>query len=165
MNQRLGALTQCVTQSRQLLAKAAALSMALALISAAPAQAQQDIIELRQEGFKAMGGAMKAVRDELKSGQAEMALIRDASRKMAFYAAELPAWFPEGSGPESGLATDALAYIWKNSDKFDGLSQTLIKETSALAELAAGADASAIKQQLLAVKDSCSACHKSFRAD
>lgn len=135
------------------------------VFSMSPAVAQQAIIDERQEGFKKMGGAMKTLNGELKKSEPDSAAVLEAATIMATLAQEMPAWFPAGSGPESGLETDALAYIWKGTEKFDRLSDALIAETKVLVTLGSGSDSSAIKKQLLVVRDQCSACHNSYRAD
>jgi cytochrome c556 len=141
------------------------LLMVQAVFFVTPAVAQQAIIDERQEGFKKMGAAMKTLNGELKKGAPDSAAVIDAAAIMAALAEEVPAWFPAGSGSESGLETDALAYIWKGTEKFEHLSEALITETKALVTLGSGSDFSATKKQLLVVRDNCAACHNSYRAD
>lgn len=144
---------------------ASLLFIAQAALYVAPASAQQDIVDERQKGFKALGGAMKTLRNELKGGEPDSAKISKAAEEMANLSAKIPHWFPKGSGPDSGIDTDALAYIWKNNEKFTRISNDLISDTKAMVPLAAGTDYSAVKKQLMKVKDNCSSCHDSFRAD
>lgn len=136
-----------------------------ALLFTASASAQQPIIAERKEGFKAMGGAMKALAGELKKDTPNAATMAAAAAKLAATAEKIPAWFPEGSGVESGVETDALPYIWKTKDKFNSINDKLIIDTKALAAATSGSDIAAIKKQLLVVKDTCSSCHESYRKD
>lgn len=130
-----------------------------------PAYAQQEVIDARQEGFKDMGAAMKTLRDELKSGNPDSAAITSAATELSVLAEKLPTWFPAGSGPESGLETDARAYIWENKEKFDALSNELMVESKALVSLASSGDKSALQKKLGTLRDNCSSCHDSFRVD
>lgn len=152
--------TSCITPLK---VKTAALSALLFL--QLPAYAQQDIIDARQEGFKDMGAAMKTLRDELKSGNPDSAAITSAATELSVLAEKLPTWFPAGSGPESGLETDARAYIWENKEKFDAISNELMVESKALVSLASSGDKSALQKKLGTLRDNCSSCHDSFRVD
>lgn len=130
-----------------------------------PAYAQQDIVDARQDGFKEMGAAMKTLRDELKRGKPDTAAISTAAEQLSVLAEKVPAWFPDGSGPASGVKTDARDYIWENKEKFDVISNELIVASKALVPLAKSADVPALQKQLGIVRDSCSSCHDSFRVD
>ena len=78
-----------------------------------------DIVEARQGNLKDLGGSFKAISDQLRSGNADIAIIQDAAATALDIANEdFPSWFPEGSGAESGLETDALPTIWSERDDF-----------------------------------------------
>ena len=147
--------------------KAAVLCAGLLMqvIFVGPVAAQQAIIDERQAGFKDIGAAMKTLRDELKGDEPSTETMTAAAEQMAALAAKIPAWFPAGSGPESGLDTDARDYIWTNKEKFDRITDEVISATKAMVPLTTGADLSALKKQLLVVRDSCSSCHDSYRVD
>lgn len=130
-----------------------------------PASAQQDVIDARQQGFKDMGAAMKTLRDELKSHKPDNTSIAAAAERLATLANKVPDWFPTGSGPASGLKTDARDYIWENKEKFDAISKELILDSKALTSFAKSADNSALQKKLGVVRDNCSSCHDSFRVD
>ena len=134
---------------------------------AIPAQAADttSIIESRQGKLKKMGGAMKAINEQLKADSADMAKIQQAAQTLSVNASALADWFPAGSGAESGVKTDALAAIWQDADKFSEAANKLVAETTVLVELASQSTSEGLGAQLKAVKDSCSNCHKSFRAD
>jgi cytochrome c556 len=116
-------------------------------VAAAPTPAE--IIKTRQDSLKAMGGAMKAIGDQLKSGMPDMAVVSENAKKIDGYATDLPTWFPKGSGEEAGVKTAAKAEIWTMPDDFK-------------TDAAAG-DASAIGPQMQATGKACGACHKEFR--
>ncbi|BFM08833.1 c-type cytochrome [Halioxenophilus aromaticivorans] len=122
-----------------------------------------EITEQRQAGFKTMGKSVKAIRNALKAGDTTTPAVKDAAAAINQEASQLAQWFPEGSGPESGLSTDALPYIWKNTEKFQRISQDLI---SASAELVSALDAGAdIDAPFKTVLKTCKGCHQSYRAD
>lgn len=131
----------------------------------AAASTQQAVIDERQEGFKEMGAAMKTLRDALNDDNPSAADMKAAAQNMALLAEKIPGWFPEGSGPESGLDTDARDYIWTNKEKFDRITDELITASKAMTVLTAGSDVAAIKKQLLVIRDNCSSCHDSYRVD
>src|SRR3954471_17988189 len=80
--------------------------------SAVPAQ--PDIVQTRQSGFKKMGAAMKVITEQLKSDTPDLPKISAAAQAIGTGAREQPSWFPTGSGPESGVETDALPHIWED---------------------------------------------------
>lgn len=130
-----------------------------------PVYAQQDVIDVRQEGFKDMGAAMKTLRDQLKSDKTDTAAVTAAAEQLSLLANKVPEWFPTGSGPASGLKTDARDYIWENKEKFDAISKELIVASRELVPLAKSADKSALQKKLGVIRDNCSSCHDSFRVD
>jgi cytochrome c556 len=142
----------------------AAVTLASASETAGPASPGA-VIEIRQQGFKKMGAAMKALNEQLKIGAPDPARVTAAIEAISAGAQAQSEWFPAGSGPESGAETDALAHIWKDRAKFDSLATRLVAESKSLAAAAAANDAAALRAQAKVVADTCSTCHRSFRAD
>ena len=140
-----------------------AIGSAIAGESASPSA--QDVIDARQSGFKKMGAAMKAISEQLKSGTPDLAKMTAAAQAIGVGAREQPTWFPAGTGPESGLQTDALPHIWKDTSKFTALSGQLGTEASGFTAAVTTGDLAAIRSQFKVLSDVCSTCHKSFRAD
>ncbi len=132
---------------------------------AAAAVAQQSLVDERQDGFNDMGAAMKTLRDQLKGGKPDTAKVTAAADELVLLAEKIPAWFPEGSGPASGVKTDARAYIWENKTKFDAITQALVDESTAMAALARAGDTAGMQKKLLVIRDNCSSCHDSYRVD
>jgi cytochrome c556 len=123
----------------------------------------QATIETRQVGFKKMGAAMKLIVAQLKSDAPEPAQIAAATQVIRSGAEAALHWFPAGSGPEAGLDTDALPYIWQERAKFDALANRLVSESKTLA--ASAGELAALRSQVKVVGEVCSSCHHSFRAD
>lgn len=142
-----------------------ALLLSSLLLLQLPANAQQDIVDARQQGFKDMGAAMKTLRDQLKSDKTDTAAITIAAEQLSQLANKVPEWFPAGSGLAAGLETDARDYIWENKAKFDEISKALIVASRELVPLAKSADKSALQKKLGVIRDNCSSCHDSFRVD
>lgn len=128
---------------------------------AAPTPAE--LIDARQAKLKEMGGAMKTIGDNLKSGSPSLEVIRPAADTLKGHGAELASWFPAGTGPEAGVETEALPVIWTDAAGFQAAADKLVAETTKLAELAAGEDVSVIGAQVGAVGGSCKGCHDTFR--
>jgi cytochrome c556 len=134
-------------------------------IAAEDSPSVHNIIESRQAGLKKMGAAMKAIVGQLKSGAPDSAKMAAAAQAISAGAQQQHNWFPAGSGPESGLETDALPYIWQNRAKFDSIISQLMTESKNLTTVISGNDPAAIGAQVKTVGNVCGDCHHSFRAD
>jgi cytochrome c556 len=126
-------------------------------------QSPADIIKARQEHLKDLGGQMKAIGDQLKTGMPDKAIVTAAAQKIAAYAKELPSWFPAGTGPESGVKTAAKPEIWSEAADFKAAADKLPPEADKLVEVAASGDPAVIGGQLQATGKACGGCHKPFR--
>ncbi|MEJ1963164.1 MAG: cytochrome c [Gammaproteobacteria bacterium] len=123
------------------------------------------VIETRQASLKKMGAAMKAIVEQLKTSSPDTARMTAAMQVISAGAPEISRWFPAGTGPESGVETDALPHIWEDRAKFDSLATGLVAESKNLAAAISGSDPGALRAQVKVVADVCSSCHRSFRAD
>jgi cytochrome c556 len=120
-------------------------------------------IEVRQKSLKEMGAAMKAISDQMKSGAPSLDQIRPAVHTIKTHSTELPTWFPAGTGPESGVKTEALAKIWEDQPGFHAAAELLIGEAAKLSDVATGEDLAAIGAQVAATGGACKNCHDQFR--
>ncbi len=120
-------------------------------------------IEVRQKALKEMGASMKTISDQLKSGEPSLDAIRPAVHTIKTHAAELPTWFPAGTGPESGVKTEALSKIWEDEAGFQSAAQLLATESGKLSDIATGEDVAAIGAQVAATGGACKNCHDQFR--
>jgi cytochrome c556 len=123
------------------------------------------LIKSRQDKLRDMGGALKAIEDELKKRNPdwENAIVPNA-QTIQSRSSYLLTWFPKGSGPESGLKTYALPQIWQKPDDFTRLGKAAQAETTRLNQVAASKDETALKVQVLTVGKACKACHDSYRS-
>jgi len=123
------------------------------------------LIKSRQDKLRDMGGALKAIEDELKKRNPdwENAIVPNA-QTIQSRSTYLLTWFPKGSGPESGLKTYALPVIWQKPDDFTRIGKAAQAETTKLNQVAASKDEAALKVQVLTVGKACKACHDSYRS-
>ena len=133
------------------------------MIQAAPAQSA--FIKARQDKLRDMGGAFKAIQDELKKSTPdwENAILPNAQTVQS-RSSYLLTWFPKGTGPESGVKTYALPSIWQKQDDFDRLGKTAQAEAVKLGQIAASKDAAALKAEAFTLGKACKACHDSYRS-
>ncbi|WP_426441060.1 c-type cytochrome [Bradyrhizobium genosp. P] len=130
---------------------------------AGPAEVAQ--IKPRQSKLRDMGGALKAINDEIKKGKIDWdnTIIPNAET-IKDRSAYLLNWFPKGSGPEAGVKTYALPDIWQNEDDFAKLGKAAQAEATKLHEIALKKDENGLKAQALATGKACKACHDSYRS-
>lgn len=131
----------------------------------AAAPSPQAAIAARQAGFKKMGGAMKALGEQLKGDTPAKDVMVGAARTIAATAREQGKLFPAGSGASAGVHTDALPNIWTDRATFDGQMARLVTESGKLLTIAGGSDVAAIRAQAKATGAACGGCHRQFRAD
>jgi cytochrome c556 len=117
----------------------------------------------RHENFKHMGAAFKAILDELKKDEPDKAVVADNAQKVKASAADLPHWFPKGSGPEIGVKMLAKPVVWTDPKGFGAAASRLQTETAKLADLAGSGDMAATKKQFAATGQACKACHDKYR--
>ncbi|MDE8652538.1 c-type cytochrome [Novosphingobium album (ex Liu et al. 2023)] len=142
-----------------------ALVTAGTLAAAAPSPAVKTAIATRQANFKKMGAAMKTLNEQLKADAPNKAAMAGAAKALLAAARAQPKLFPAGSGPSSGVKTEALANIWTDRATFDGQMTKLLGEANKLVGATSGGNADAIRAQYKATGASCSSCHRQFRAD
>lgn len=119
------------------------------------------VIKARQDGMKAQGGALKGMGQGLAGG-ASAADLKQFSAKLAQSSAQLPGWFPKGSGPESGVKTKAKAEIWTDAAGFKAAADNFKTQAAKLDQTVAGGNMDAIKAQFGAVRGACKSCHEKY---
>jgi len=130
---------------------------------AAQAAGMADAVKSRHKNFESMGKATKAIMNQLKQEKPSLAVIRPNAQVLATRAQLVARGFPKGSGPESGLKTDALPAIWQKPAEFDKAVNNLVSASNALVEAAASGDIARIKSAQGNVGAACKACHDQFR--
>lgn len=122
-----------------------------------------NIIHARQAGYKQLGGAFKALSDQLNSPNPDKVQVAALSKRVNDIAPKIANWFPAGSGPEAGVKTRAKAEIWTRGAEFQADAKALTDETAKLAALGAAGDIAAAKAQFKVVGGKCGSCHTPFR--
>jgi cytochrome c556 len=130
----------------------------------APATPGGKAVLARQAHYKELNGAFRAINEQLRAEAPDKAAIASNAGKMKALAADLPSWFPKGSGPEAGVKTAAKAEIWTDAEGFAAAATGLQAETAKLADVAMGADLETLKVQARATGAACKACHDKYRA-
>src|SRR5215475_12889598 len=131
--------------------------------AAGPAEIAQ--IKPRQDKLRDMGGALKAINDEIKKGKLDWDnTILPNTQTIKERSSYLLNWFPKGSGPESGVKTYALPAIWQKNDDFVKLGKAAQAEAAKLDQIAQTRNGDALKAQVETVGKACKACHDSYRS-
>ncbi len=122
-------------------------------------------IEARQGQLEKVGDAFKAISDQLKAGSPDIAIIQEAAAAVPEATQGMADWWPEGSGPESGVDTDALPGIWENMADFQEKVGNMQEAATNLNTAAQGGDMAAIGEAFKATGGTCKACHDDYRLD
>jgi cytochrome c556 len=122
-----------------------------------------DAAKARNEHMKALGASVKPLVDQLKTDTPDIAVVKASTAKIAIAGTQLPAWFPKGSGPESGAKTRALPEIWTDAAGFAAAEKTFTAESAKLDGLAKAGDLNGVKAQFALVGAACQGCHKKYR--
>jgi cytochrome c556 len=138
--------------------------VALIAVPAIAAAAVADVIKARQANFKKIGGAFKAINDELKKSEPSVAVLRANANVMNTAAIRNMKSFPKGSGPASGIKTAALPAIWVKPVEFKVAGAKFIKATGALKKATASGDLAAIRGAAGGIGMNCKGCHDEFKA-
>ena len=127
-------------------------------IGLASLPATADVIADRKANFKANGAAMKTIAAAI--GGSNRDLINAEAKKIAAWAAQIPAYFPEGS--ENG-DTKARAEIWFDFADFSNRAKANEDAANALVKAAATGDPAAMITSLKNLGASCKACHSTYK--
>jgi cytochrome c556 len=135
--------------------------------SSSPGQGQSasaaEVVKARQQGLKTLGAAFKTIRDELRGDSPDAAKIRSAAADITHAASAIGKWFPAGTGPDSGVKTDAKPEVWTDAAGFAAAQDTFVREANKWAQLGNSTDASAWKEGAASLGQSCKACHDKYR--
>jgi cytochrome c556 len=141
-----------------------ALGVALAVgLSACTADAPNPA-SARQASFKRIAKANKAITEELKKPAPAVELLKTNAIILGELAPQVATWFPEGTGPQSGIETEAKPAIWQQKDAFRKAAGAFVTATQGLQAAAASGDIEQIKAAAPKVGGTCKGCHDTFRA-
>jgi cytochrome c556 len=123
----------------------------------------QQAVDARQHNLKDLGGAFKAVRDQLRKPQPDMTQVQQAAEQIEQLAADMKAWFPKGSEPGEDVETDAKAEIWNDPKGFTNVLAKFQQEVPKLLTLSRAKDAGGLRKQVGVVGSACKGCHDKYR--
>ena len=136
-----------------------------AQVIAAASPAITGAINARKTNYKEIGGAFKAVRDEIGSGSPDFRAIRPMTRDIVARSASQLRLFPRGSGPESGLRTRAKPAIWANLPAFARAQNEMVAAARALDAAAQAGNAAQLQAAHTALGRTCRTCHDQYREE
>lgn len=122
-------------------------------------------IEARQGHLKKIGKAFKAISDQLKAGSPDLAQIQSAAATVPTEAMGMADWFPQGTGPASGIKTAALPIIWEDKTDFNDKVGAMQDAAAKLDSIAQAGDVAAIGAAFKTTGGTCKACHDKYRKD
>lgn len=140
---------------RKILAVTAFGLITLAMSSQGFAQADK-----RQNLMKDQSAAVKAIKGAVEAK--DHATVETKARDLMGSADKIVGLFPPGSNTGK---TKALPAIWEKPDDFDKNAKALSKAAGELASAAKAGDEAAVNTKVKAVGETCTACHKAFRAE
>lgn len=126
-------------------------------------QTGQQAVDARQHNLKDLGGAFKAVRDQIRKPQPDMTQVAQAARQIEQLAGDMQHWFPKGSEPSEDIETDAKAEIWSDPKGFQTVMANFQKEAPKLLTFAKANDVDGVKKQVATVGGTCKGCHDKYR--
>jgi len=137
----------------------------LATVGAVAGPAEVAQIKPRQDKLRDMGGALKAIDDELKKRTVDWDnVVLPNTQTIKDRSGYLLNWFPKGSGPESGVKTYALPAIWQKNDDFVKLGKAMQAEAAKFAQVAGTRNPDALRAESMALGKACKACHDDYRS-
>jgi len=135
------------------------LTVATAALAASPA----DLMKTRHQNFKVMGKAFKGIMDELKRSAPSVPSLQAKAKVITGFAPKVPTWFPAGTGPETGVKTEALPAIWQKQPEFLEAAKNMALAADKLNTVAAGGDVAQISAAARGLGGTCKSCHDRFR--
>jgi cytochrome c556 len=123
----------------------------------------QKVVDARIAHYKEIGKAAKAIKDELDQSQPNLATVSANARAIEALAAQIPSWFPSGTGEQPGVKTEALPIIWQQSPLFRQRAAGLGGAAGGLAVAAGTGNVAATQAAANKVGGACKACHDTFR--
>ena len=134
-------------------------------LSPAPRAKVPAIMHERHEGMEKVGKLTKQLARAVKADPIDSRAVRMNAEAMDILAQKSAAWFPAGTGPESGK-TDARAEIWQKPQDFS------IKMTSVAGRGAQSAQLRRVRPTPAATRaafaelgKTCKSCHTTYRKD
>ena len=124
----------------------------------------EDVIHYRQSVYRIIYWNYKPITEMVRGKRAfDAAEVKKRAERVAAMSLLLEEAYAQGS--DKGAQTEALPAIWENFDDFKSKLADFQREARTLSQVAAGGDATKVKEQLAKTTNSCKACHDKYRAD
>lgn len=122
-----------------------------------------DTVKSRVAGLRELGAAFKGLKDGLNSSDPQTILIQQSARQVRNAAAQMPSWFPAGTGSQPGVKTSAKPEIWTQAEKFKSSQATFAAEASKFQMIVNSGNVAAMRAEFPKLGATCKGCHDSFR--
>lgn len=133
-------------------------------LAAAQGASAAEVINIRQQGFKKLGAAFKLIHKELSGSSPDAAKIAAAAADIKASTDVIATWFPVGSGPQSGVKTQARAEIWSDASGFAATRSAYLRQAEkSVRQLTDPAQRGVWKDSSAALGQACKDCHDSYR--
>ena len=120
-----------------------------------------DIILIRQAGQSLVGATFGGLKTAIDA-KVDVKPLAARADAMVKWGKVFPLQFPAGS--DTGAPTKALPTIWSDRAGFEKADANFVEAAEKLSVLAKAGDADGFAAQWKATGDTCSACHKDYRA-
>jgi len=121
------------------------------------------VIKGRQANERELGGGYSELKDELAKPKPLQFLLNEYAGQIESLAKDQAAWYPVGTGPETGLQTYAKPEIWTKRAEFDELYKKFLADAIKLKELTTAQDSAGLKAHIPVIAERCIACHTAFK--
>lgn len=138
-------------------------ALAAAWTAAAADAVPADVIKTRQQALKALGDTTRFIRDQLRE-RPDVERVKTAAADIKRAADALSGWFPVGTGPETGVKTDARAEIWRDAAGFAAASRNFSQQAARLVQATDSGDTTVLSGSFKSLAQSCKGCHDDYRA-
>lgn len=144
-----------------------ALAGALTVVAAGSAAYAQfsanEAVGVRVNGYRETGAAFKTLNDQLRSDAPIKVMLRASARRISQTSHDQYAWFPLGSGPETGEKTKAKPLIWTDAASFKVAQDSFQQQAGRMSQAVDAGDVSQMKTAARDLGTACAACHNKFR--
>ncbi|MBA4353188.1 MAG: hypothetical protein C0409_00710 [Novosphingobium sp.] len=123
----------------------------------------ETVVANRQARMEEFNAAMQGLGEQIMSQSPDRTIVQHNANIIRDLAKQLPAWFPAGTGPQSGIPTRAMPSIWQSPEDFAARSAALALSSQALADFASAGDMTRLMDKAVAVDAACVACHRAYQ--
>ena len=143
------------------LAALLAASTAMSQPAIAQTTSPADIILIRQAAYALNGGTFGGMKSAIDA-KADVKPLAARADALVKWGKAIPLAFPAGS--DTGNPTKALPTVWSDRPGFEKAAANFAEAAEKLSVVAKSGDLDAFAAQWKVTGDTCSACHKEYRA-